>query len=49
MVLSTADPNWHVDEHAVEEICCLPDDLYRLRWVSYAYWDIDNRLRGEVR
>lgn len=29
---------------AVEAICCLPDDLYRLRWVSYAYYDIADRL-----
>ena len=41
MVLSTERP---IDLDAVKEICCLPDDLYRLRWVSYAYYDIHQRL-----
>jgi len=29
---------------AVREICDLKDDLYRLRWVSYAYDDLARRL-----
>jgi hypothetical protein len=33
-----------IDTGAVEEICLLPDDLYRLRWVSYAYHDLSERL-----
>jgi len=33
-----------ISREAVEAICCLPDDLYRLRWVSYAYHDIAERL-----
>jgi hypothetical protein len=33
-----------IDTAAVEAICCLPDDLYRLRWVSYAYHDLSKRL-----
>jgi hypothetical protein len=41
VVLSTERP---IDLDAVKEICCLPDDLYRLRWVSYAYYDIHKRL-----
>ena len=41
MELSTERP---VDFDAFEAICCLPDDLYRLRWVSYAYHDIDKRF-----
>jgi hypothetical protein len=39
--LSTESP---INLDAVEAICCLPDDLYRLRWVSYAYHDIAKRL-----
>jgi hypothetical protein len=39
--LSTERP---IDLNAVKAICRLPDDLYRLRWVSYAYYDIANRL-----
>ena len=41
MELSTEVP---IDVDAIEHICCLPDDLYRLRWVSYAYHDISDRL-----
>jgi ER-bound oxygenase mpaB/B'/Rubber oxygenase, catalytic domain len=33
-----------IDTAAVEAICCLQDDLYRLRWVSYAYHDLSERL-----
>ncbi len=41
MELSTERP---IDVDAVEAICCLPDDLYRLHWVSYAYNDLSQRL-----
>jgi hypothetical protein len=41
MELSTEVP---IDADAIEHICCLPDDLYRLRWVRYAYHDISERL-----
>jgi hypothetical protein len=34
-----------INSAAVEAICGLPDDLYRLRWVSYAYYDIASRLK----
>ncbi len=47
MVLTTSNPDWKIDPDAVQEICCLPDDLYRLRWISYAYWNIDHRLRAK--
>ena len=43
--LSTERP---IDRAAVEAICCLPDDLYRLRWVSYAYHDIATRLAAKL-
>jgi hypothetical protein len=33
-----------IDTEMVAKICCLPDDLFRLRWVSYAYHDLDQRL-----
>jgi hypothetical protein len=35
-----------IDADAIESICCLPDDSYRLRWVRYAYHDISERLAG---
>ena len=41
MVLSTEN---QIDLNTVKAICSLPDDLYRLRWVSYAYYDIHRRL-----
>jgi hypothetical protein len=34
--ISTAD---------VEEICKLQDDVYRNRWITFAYWKISERLR----
>jgi ER-bound oxygenase mpaB/B'/Rubber oxygenase, catalytic domain len=33
-----------IDTEMVARICCLPDDLFRLRWVSYAYHNLDERL-----
>ena len=45
MGLTTESP---IDTDAVEAICCLPDDLYRLRWVSYAYYDLSTRLSAKV-
>ncbi len=41
MQLSTQGP---VDPDAIEAICALPDDLFRLRWISYAYYTIARRL-----
>ena len=41
VVLSTES---QINLDAVKAICSLPDDLYRLRWVSYAYYDIHRRL-----
>lgn len=43
MQLTTQKPK-PITPAAIEAICCLPDDLYRLRWVSYAYYDIARRL-----
>jgi hypothetical protein len=43
--LSTGLP---IDTDAVEAICSLPDDLYRLRWVSYAYHDLSKRLGAKL-
>ena len=37
-----------IDTNAVETICRLPDDLYRLRWVSYAYYDLSRRLDDKL-
>lgn len=45
MGLSTELP---IDSAAVEAICCLPDDLYRLRWVSFAYSDLAKRLAKKL-
>jgi hypothetical protein len=44
MELSTEVP---IDADAIQTICCLRDDLYRLRWVRYAYHDISQRLVGQ--
>src|SRR6476469_6118744 len=41
VVLSTEN---QINLDAIKAICSLPDDLYRLRWVSYAYYDIHKRL-----
>jgi ER-bound oxygenase mpaB/B'/Rubber oxygenase, catalytic domain len=32
----------------VEEICQLRDDVYRNRWITFAYWDISQQLRKLV-
>jgi ER-bound oxygenase mpaB/B'/Rubber oxygenase, catalytic domain len=29
----------------IEQICSLPDDLYRVRWVEFAYYDLSDQLR----
>ncbi len=41
MVLDTSQK---IGPDEVEAICSLPDDLFRLRWVTYAYYDISKRL-----
>ena len=45
MGLSTSRPIGVAD---VEEICQLRDDVYRNRWITFAYWDISRQLRELV-
>jgi mpaB/rubber oxygenase-like protein len=45
MALSTNVP---VGTAQVEEICKLRDDVYRNRWITFAYWDISRRLHNLI-
>jgi ER-bound oxygenase mpaB/B'/Rubber oxygenase, catalytic domain len=43
--LSTTRP---VHKDDVEYICKLKDDVYRNRWITFAYWNISQRLQGLI-
>lgn len=45
MALSTNGP---VGSAQVEEICKLQDDVYRNRWITFAYWRISQRLHDLI-
>jgi ER-bound oxygenase mpaB/B'/Rubber oxygenase, catalytic domain len=45
MALSTNDP---IGPAQVAEICKLRDDAYRNLWITFAYWDISQRLREVI-
>jgi ER-bound oxygenase mpaB/B'/Rubber oxygenase, catalytic domain len=45
LALNTNGP---ISADQVEEICKLRDDVYRNRWITFAYWSISQRLRSLI-